>query len=197
MTMKLTIRIDGCWEPVDFIETFQSIEALYYLAMVRERKPFFFEDDLRFAAAAQASAPSYGQYVTNSNQWMLTRARSTLPNHWRMQVHKVRFASPGGIDFAGIGKAIEAVERIVGRIIDFYAHRGLRREWDEQASIETEMKRQTLASMKIDNARKILDLRRDFPDHEHLIALAVHNQDLIADRIAQGLIVSSETKEGE
>jgi len=185
------LKIDGRWEPSDFIDTLEAVETLYYMAL---DKPFYhwaWLEDYRYFAGPEFHLSPYDSYLDTMNRAMLARARRVIPGGGRLFVKRIEFASPGGMDFAGVGQAADAVERLVGRLIDFFADRRLRRERDKQAAIETEIRDQNLASLKIDNARKLLELHRAFPDAEHLIALAVRGQDKLADRIAQGMITGT------
>lgn len=187
----MRLYINGRWEPRDFIETFEAMESLYYIALNYRGHPPYYADEYHFFGGSDYRSSSYEDYLEGANRWMLARARRVVPAGARLYVKRVEFASPGGIDFAGLGQATDAVDRLAGRLIDFFTGRGLRREKVAQAHIETEMMEQSLASLKIDNARKLLELRRDFPDDEHLIALAVRDQDKLADKIAQGLITGN------
>jgi hypothetical protein len=189
-----SLKIDGVWEPGDFIETFEAIETLYYLGLGHPSyDPFWL--GYRLVDDGREAYSAFEAYRDTAARMMLARARSVVPQEQRLYVDRVQFASPGGIDFAGLGRVAEALDRLTGRLIDFFADKRLRHERDEQAALDTEMKRQNLASLKIDNARKLLELRRDFPDDEHLIALAVREQDKLADRIAQGMITGTGDKD--
>jgi len=192
----LHLDIDGRWEPRDFIETLQAIESLYYLALAGEERALWKVIDYRSFSRFNWRSSTFDNYLDQANLWMLEHARRVLPDSDRVYVRRVEFASPGGMDVAGLGQALDAVDRLVGRLISFFTERHLRREWDEQASIETDMKRQTLLALKIENAQKLLELRREFPDDEHLIALAVRDQDKLAERIAQGQITGTGKKKG-
>lgn len=193
----MRLKIDGYWEPRDFIETFEAIESLYCITLTNRERYLLDVDHYRFYGGDDMRLLPYDAYLDATNRWMLDRARRTMPDRARLYVERIEFASPGGIDFAGVGKATEALDRLVGRLISFFTERRLRREKDVQAGIESEILRQNLLALKIDNARRILDLRRDFPGEEHLIALAVRDQDKIADRIAQGQITGTSTSDSE
>lgn len=187
----MRLHIDGHWEPGDFIDTLEAMESLYYIALHHRDRPSYDLDEYRYFGAPEFRYASYEDYLDGANRWMLARARHLVPDGLRLHVKRVQFASKGGIDFAGLGQATDAVDRVVGRLVDFFTGRRIRREKDAQAGIETEMMHQSLTALKIDNARKLLELRRDFPGDEHLIALAVRDQDKLADLIAQGLITGN------
>jgi hypothetical protein len=103
-----------------------------------------------------------------------------------------------------LGEACKAIEGIFDRLISFFTERRLRREWDKQATIETSLKEtelekeeQSLRALKLENARKILDLHRDYPDvpEEFLLALIVRDQDKLIPRIAERKLVGAMTSD--
>jgi hypothetical protein len=61
------------------------------------------------------------------------------------------------------------------------------------------MKEESLRSLKIENARSILELRRDYPDmpDEFLTALIAHDQDKLIPRIAERQLVAVRTMDAE
>lgn len=87
----------------------------------------------------------------------------------------------------------------VFRGIEFYADRHIRVERRDQATWETETARENLRTLKLENARRIIELREDFLDawkHE-FAALAVKDQDQIFARIAEGKIVGVSSEDNE
>lgn len=160
----LRLEIDGKWEPEDFIEVLKGVESLYYKAALDRRFPRFpYEPDLYWFERSYLPV-SFEEHLNLANDWLLARARATAHAAYRMKVARISYASPGGIDLAGLGQACNAVKGIIDSFIKLYTERHLRREADAQAEIETGMKGESLSAMKIENARKLLELRRDFPD---------------------------------
>jgi len=95
------------------------------------------------------------------------------------------------MDFEGVGQVAEAIDRSFGRIIDVFTGRRMRRELDERARVETEIERENLNTIKIENARKLLDLYRDYPEigsDRSLERTLVDQQTKIEDLAARGLI---------
>lgn len=189
----LRLEIDGHWEPEDFIELLEGIESLYYKIVMDSRSRFYFEWEVY-----RRDLGSFEDRIKDSNDWLLAEARSRAAGYERIYVKAINYASPGEVDLVGLGKAMEAIERIIGRLIDFIQGRRKRREEDEQAAIQTQIKgielgkeRESLRAMQVQNAREILALRRDFPEHlnETLIPLLVDDQNKIIDRIAQGKLI--------
>jgi hypothetical protein len=129
-----------------------------------------------------------------SNDWLLARARAVARGPHRMRVARIHYASPGKIDLVGLGDACRAIEGIIDRLIKFFTERELRREAGNQAKIETLRKKvevekdgESLRALKIENARSILTLRREFHDmpEEQFVALIGNDQDRLIPRIAE------------
>lgn len=199
----LRLKIDGRWEPEDFIEVLKCVESLYYKAALDRRfryEPPFYWFDRPYLSA------SFDEHLDLSNDWLLARARATAPPHYRMRVARISYASPGSIDLVGLGQACKAIEGIIDRLIKFFTERGLRREGDKQARIETstketekEKEEESLRALKIQNARAILELRRDFPDmpEDFLVVLIGKDQDRLIPRIAERKLIGVKAYEGE
>lgn len=191
----LTLQIDGRWEPEDFIEVLTAVESIYYKVAVARRYSFdrgfyWFEDRAAFS--------SYEEHLDAVNRWILTRSRDVAPQYLRLQVARIQYASPGGIDLVGLGEACKAVEGIVDRLLKFFTERTLRRERDRRSQIATEIKGvehekeiENLRGLKIRNAREILELRRDFPEvpDELFVALLNRDQEKLIPRIAEGKLI--------
>jgi hypothetical protein len=199
----LRLEIDGRWEPEDFIEVLKGIESLYYKAVVRRAYPF---EPPFFWFERSSIALSFDEHVDLSNDWLLARARSTARSYSRLRVARIEYASPGGIDLVGLGEACKAIEGIIDRLIKFFTERHLRRERDKQETIETAIKetelekeQESLRALKIENARSILALRREYPEmpDDLFIALAVRDQDRLIPRITERKLVAATTSDGE
>ena len=195
----LRLGIDGRWEPEDFIEVLKGIESIYYKMIVRRRDrfepPFFWLERAHLAF-------SFDEQIDHSNDWLLARARTTVRSPSRLRVARIEYASPGGIDLVGLGEACKAVEGVVDRLIKFFTERHLRRERDKQETLETarmetqlEREQESLRALKIENARSLLALRREYPeaDEELFIELVVRDQDRLIPRIAERKLVSAIT----
>lgn len=199
----LRLEIDGRWEPEDFIEVLKGIESLYYKAALRRRlryEPPSFWFDRPFALAR------FKDDLDFANDWLLQRARTIAQSDDRLKVSRISYASPGGIDLAGLGEACRSLEGIIDRLIKLITERTLRREADRQAELDTELKRtglekeqESLRSLKIENARAILELHRDFHDmpEEMLVALIANDQDRLIPRIAEGKLIGLRSFDGE
>lgn len=203
----LTLHIDNAWEPNDFIEVLQSVESMYYKLNVKRRykslyrypflldSAFLIEGDL-------PSERSYGETLDRINRAITERARFDSISPEKLLVHRIQYASPGGIDLLGLGKACESIANAIGRMVVYYNDRHLRQEKSKQASLETESLRidlekdhETLRALKIKNARDMLELERDFPEEasEILLPLLVRDQDILSERIADGRLIGAET----
>lgn len=199
----LTVKIDRQWEPEDFIEVLQGIESLYYKALGLRHRPFvpeiyFIERHLPFT--------SYDDRLNLLNEWLLRESRLTIYADMRLLVRRIDYASPGSIDLIGIGKAIEAIDKIVGRLIEHQTGRRKRKESDKQAKIDTKIKeielaekRESLRAIQIANARELLTLGREFPEEieEIFVPLAVRDQEKISSRIAERKVIGTKRSKSE
>ncbi len=191
----LRLKIKGNWEPEDFIEVLQATESLYYKALGhRHRQDFsdilFYEREMPFSS---------NDYRLNYlNDWMLKETRMTADENERLQVSRIEYASPGGIDLIGIGKALEFVDKIIGRLIDFYTERHIRGERNKQETIKTarmavelEKEQEELKALQIRNAKELLKLRYQYRGEldEILLLLAVRDQEKLATRISEGKLI--------
>ncbi|MCZ0953139.1 MAG: hypothetical protein OXQ89_04120 [Rhodospirillaceae bacterium] len=187
----LRLELNGVWEPEDFIEVFSGMESLYYKAAItrslssQSSWPLFGRPWL---------SPSFRDHLEEANCWFVSQARAMAMPDVRMTVARIEYASPGSIDLLGFGKALEVVCDAVARIVVFYSEGDLRQERDRQARIETdikqtelEMARESLRAIKLDNARKIMEMSREFPDwsEEMLVSLAVNDQDKLIPCISE------------
>lgn len=183
----LRLHIDGRWEAADFVEVLSAVESLYYVAASPE---FELPRDFHFADLPPRYSQSYADYLDEANRWRVQQARVFAPAKLRLRVARIEYASPGGIDLARLGQATEAIDRLVGRLIDFF-HRPQNQEGERPSGGHRDGNPATEPiRLKIENARRLLELRRDFPDPEPqmLIPLIVRDQDKLSDRIAQGMI---------
>lgn len=199
----LRLEIDGKWEPEDFIEVLTGVESLYCKAALIRRFPYegpFYWFDRQYSSA------SFEDQLDQTNNWLLARARATARAEYRMRVARISYASPGGVDLAGLGQACNAAKGIIDSLIKFFTERELRLQADAQARIRTardevelERDRESLRSMKIANARAFLDLRREFHDvpEDIVVSLIGSDQDRLIPRIAERKLIGVRTIDGE
>lgn len=200
----LNLKIDGAWEPQDFIQVLQAVESFYYkLTPIGSRRsrmsPFWLDEEYYVWRSARSSGLTYESALDQINQRLLERARYETPSYGRLRVDRIHYASPGGIDLLGIGKVFETLANSVGRIKVYYDETHIRRERDEQAKLDTELKRlqiekerETLQSLKIKNAQDALTLLDAHPEvHDALVPLLVRDQDALASRIAEQKLISA------
>lgn len=191
----LRIEIDRTWEPEDFIEVLRSIESLYYKASISGTHYY---PGLHFWRSPERSM-DFDQFLEQVNVWLLAEARLFATPSSRLRIHRIEYASPGSLDLLGAARIVEVLADTVFRGIEFYADRHIRGERRDQATLESETAKENLRTLKLENARRILELREDFPDawEQEFVALVVKDQEPIFARIAEGKIVgvSSEDKE--
>lgn len=205
----LKLKIDRSWEPQDFIEVMGSLESMYCkIALRRSRSSRMTFDDFEdFLFLPGRGSTSFGEasFLDEVNKRIVDHSRLTVPGPERLIVRRVEFASPGGIDLLGIGKACQAIADAIANMKRYYDDRHLRRERDHQAAIETDRQRigldiehENLRALQISNARDALRLRSEYPEEDELlISLLVKDQDMLAERIAEGKIVDAHNETSE
>lgn len=201
----LRVEIDDVWEPQDFVEVLESIEALYYIAAppIEWRDHFPYPPPWRrYYWPGEPQMSSYD--IEALNRRHLEFARRIASPEARVIVDQIQYASPGSLDLAGIGKACEAIAGVIDRLLKFVSEREKRKQENEQAKIQTKIKRvelderrESLLALKLQNARDLLALRSEYPDmmSEQYLALADRNQDKLIARIVDGKIVAAKTIE--
>lgn len=205
----LSLKIGGRWEPQDFIEVLQSIESVYYKLSAPDGRRYwresYFLDEYYLGERAAISGLPFLNALDLVNQRLLERARYDARRDERIVVRRIEYSSPGGMDMMGIEKAFEVIANSIGRLKVYWDEAHLRREHDAQATIETQRKRieiekeqESLQSLKIKNARDMLELLEKFPDrHDALVPLLVRDQDALSSRIADGKLISARAIEPE
>lgn len=206
----LEIKIDGRWEPNDFIAIFQAIESFYYkLAVASTREDYdlpywLYGGHERWAFSRFEEVP-FEVVLDRINQHMLERARYQTPAGLRIAVARIQYASPGGIDLLGIGKVFETLANSIGRMKSYYDDAAVRRERDAQAALDTQLKKievekekENLQALKIKNAEdalRILDAQQELRDA--LVPLLVRDQDAISGLIAEQKVISARVADSD
>lgn len=186
--MNLRIHVAEKWEVTDYIEAFSAVETIYYVTLANINR----WDELFPAPQRRFSKNIYRESDLSSlANLIVSDAREFADYEDRLLVNKISHASPGFIDFNGLGEVADAMERAFGRIIDVIVNRKLRQEMERRASIETDIIKENLNSLKLDNARKLLQLGQDYPEiaKEHdLLRILIAEQGRIENLAAKGLI---------
>ena len=183
----LRLHIAEKWEPQDYLAAISAVETTYYVTLFAHREwtrePWEFGQRTRYDRFYRSRDPF--------SDFLLEEARALADRSERLVINEIQHASPGFMDFEGVGQVAEAIDRSFGRIIDVFTGRRMRRELDERARVETEIERENLNTIKIENARKLLDLYRDYPEvgpARSLERTLVDQQTKIEDLAARGLI---------
>ena len=184
----LRLHIAEKWEVSDYLEVFSAVESIYYITLANINRL----DDLFPAPQRRFVKHVYrdGDLGTLAGS-IVSDAREFADFDERLIVNKIIHASPGFIDFKGLGEVADAMERAFGRIIDVFVNRKMRHELERRASIETDIVKENLNSLKLDNARKLLLLGHDYPEiaREHdLLRILIAEQGRIENLAAKGLI---------
>ena len=177
----LSLKIDSRWDPEDFIEVLGAFESLYYKGATGWRYGGFL-----FLPPGARGLPlsSFSEFIEYSDTWLLSESRALANPEERLRVERIAYGSPGSIDFLGLGKVFEVMKDIIIWGVEYYSEREHRAE--------------SLRTQKLENARRILELKRDFPDdwQEVLLAQAIADQDTIYRRIADRQIIGADTTDG-
>jgi hypothetical protein len=205
----LNLSIDRSWEPQDFIEVIQSIESMYYKISSpierRFRRHLSLAEEFYLIEGGLSGVMPFGNRLDLVNLRLLERARYKARPYERLFVRRIEYASPGGIDFMGIGKVVEVIANSIGRMKVYWDDAHIRRERDAQMSLETLRKRveldeaqESLRSIQIRNAREALELLEKFPGrHDALVPLLVRDQEHLSSRIAEGKLISATTSDSD
>ena len=194
----LRLDLDGSWEPEDFIEVFGGVESLYYKAAIE--RSYRHQGSIGWIGPWRSA--TFEGYVEEANSWFLSEARTIALPQERLRIARIEYGSPGSIDLFGVGKVCEVLANIIGRSVMFFAERDLRRERTKQARLETrrmeielEGEEQSVRALKLANAQKLFEIRRDYPDwtEDRFLLLAVSDQDKILPRISEGKLVGAES----
>lgn len=183
---RLRLHLAEKWEPQDYLSAISAVETIYYVTLFAnpERESGGSGDPRRRLDRPRwTSSPRAEE--------LILAARELADREERLIVNEIRHASPGFIDFDGLGQIADAMDKAFGRIIALVTERKLRHEWNEQAKVETEVRRENLNTIKIENARRLLELDRDYPDLRRAPALErilVEEQSKIENLAARGLI---------
>lgn len=198
----LRLDLDGNWEPEDFIEVLRGVESLYYKAAIE--RSYRHQGSIGWIGPWRST--TFEDYVEEANSWFLSEARAIALPHERLRIASVEYGSPGNIDFLGVGKVCEVLANVIGRSVVFVAEHDLRWERTTQAKLETrkleielEGAEESVRALKLANAQKLLEIRRDFPDwsEDQFLLLAVSDQDKILPRISEGKLVGARSAEDE
>ncbi len=184
----LRLHIAEKWEPADYISAFSAIQSIYYKIVVFDHEWEFQPRRARWRSQYPARGPLAELAEINESY---VRSRMELADYQnRLIVDRISHASPGFMDFLGFGEGLQAIDSMLGRLIDVLTLRKQRIEADHQAKVRTEYDKQNLNTIKIENARKLLELRRDFPDIDDslLLSLLVQDQTQLESLIGKGLI---------
>ena len=204
----LKLKIEGQWEPSDFIEILGAVESMYYkVSRYGGRAYGRFRRDLnldRYFHLRRGYPFEMGSepILNELNSRIVDLSRRVAPSKDRIFVRRIQFSSPGGIDLFGLGYVCEIIKDSIGSMKRYFDDRHLRQERDSQAALETERSRigleiekENLRTLQISNARKALRLREDYPsDNDVMVALLVRDQELLADKIMEQKLVESLTE---
>lgn len=123
----LSISIDGKWSTIDFTTCFKSIEYLYiyYVSLSELKEHLKNEETLKHAFSTQKASSKLADLWFTSNIDLceyealdpFRDKRSSFihsfPYSLNLELKKIQYASPGSIDFLGIGEIFKTVKEII------------------------------------------------------------------------------------
>ena len=198
----LRLKLDGKWEPEDFIDVFRGVESLYYKAAIE--RSYRHQGSLGWPGSLWST--TFERHVEEANSWFLSEARAIALPQERLRITCIEYGSPGIIDIQGVGKVLEVLAGAIGRSVTFFAERDLRKERMKQAKLESrkmeiglEFEEESVRALKLANAQKLLEIRQDYPDwpEDRFLLLAVSDLDKLLPRIAEGKLVGAMSIRGE
>lgn len=194
----LRLHLAEKWEPKDYLSAISAVETIYYVALLNA--PPFREISSAYVDKRSSRYRSRDGSIEGIAVAIVEEARLFSDGHDRLIVRQIKHASPGFMDFEGVGQVATAMDSAFGRIIDVFTNRRMRRERDERSSVETEIARENLNSIKIENARMLLELGRDYPEitrQRDLLEILVVQQSKIEDLAGRGLITDQRRHEDD
>lgn len=175
----LRISIEGRWSPDEFIALLEGFEGLYYKSHKWSTSSYGIpHPSLSEILLSRSMTRGHVNYI------LTEEGRTLADRQSRLEVAAISYGSPGSIDLVGLGKAFEAIASIIEKLIKYFSERKLR-------EVQLERERESLRSLKLENARQLLELRRDYPDvpDSLLISLCILDQDKLIPLIAERKIL--------
>ena len=155
----LRVKVDGFWEPEDFIDTFKGIESFYYKSAIWGSV----SDSYRYRYLMIDRYPFYSPIEDSKkriNDEIISEARILVKPAQRIIVDRIEYGSPGSIDFLGLGKLLEVFLNAIGSTVKYFGEKDLRKEQARQSAIQTEIMKDNLRTIRRDNVDKTLDIIR-------------------------------------
>lgn len=167
---QMRLHLAERWEPKDYLEAISAVEGIYYVLAFRHEFtdcPWLFDLwDEPYYRDRMYRRRRPGNSLDTIRAGLIDHARALANYEQRLFVTKVSHASPGFIDFEGLGDVIRAVKEAVGDTVGFFTRRKIREEENKQAELETEKRRLDIESAKIQIARDKLALLDEIQDRK-------------------------------
>jgi hypothetical protein len=145
-TTTVRIEIDGRWSALDMAEFLTDLSLLYDIRAGLTLGDRRFQKELHWWVREWRYGPRRRRPRSEPWPWPPFR-----PHAEPLQIERIRYASPGLVDVAGVGKVIEELRHFLEKLIDLRAKR--KREGLENEVIEEEIK-----AKRIENARNFIRL---------------------------------------
>ncbi len=203
----LTINIDGFWQASDFSILFESIDKLYQFYALH----YYVEQSIGFIKSDfprdtniynLPTIKDYRIFLFNNSTRILKEGISNsgiddsmlqIPTFFQissLQVTKVKFNSPGSIDFLGLGKILE----IIKDVVFYYLPNKNSKKHNYLLDKEIELKEQEIIKLKVENLRNM-----GFPNSQiqTIIGLEYYHIGKLKDFVDSGQVMNAEIVEEE
>ena len=163
----LQIEIQGAWTTEEMAKLLKYLDDIYSLYLVQE-----LIDQSR-------DLPEVPGYLGSSSMDWLEFNQGLLPDEI-LRISRIRYASPGITDLAGLGLIIEKIVDFLGKIMDLIATSGQRKIDIERAQVEIESERHRLLREQKDDEHK--SALREIEIEQRLVELQKEKQNLEIER---------------
>jgi hypothetical protein len=174
-TEFLRVEIEGAWAAYEISSLLSDLSRFYDIPRARDLPPTeareggMWWSELSRVSASDISPPPPG-----------------LPG-MTLVVVRIDYASPGFIDVAGVGKAVEQVRLFLQYLIDLAVNRSLRQ-------LEVESREQDIIAKRLANAERLIGIAADLgltPDERRALLIEVDDrQQRILDAVDGGRLTA-------
>jgi hypothetical protein len=162
----LRINVDGQWTAKDASIFFSDLNDIYNLRLIlelerevsQELEEYYYDYPFppRLRRLFRRSSPFRSELLGFSSRLLsapyeLRNLESYMEPHEYLRVKKLKYASPGAFDFAGIGAIVGHVKDFLLRIVEINSSKRKRQLEDDALELENQRK-------KIENAKLLVEL---------------------------------------
>jgi hypothetical protein len=201
----MRVAIAGEWSVPDFAELMSQIQFLTGMTIfltvdgrVRDEASDFFKRWERFwpkdKLHSMQTLPRvpFNRSVAAQFRVEFQQLMEGMKANYALDVEKVQFASPGSIDLVGFGAIVEQVRLFIKDVLD-------RRDSKQSRKIQDEIAKQDLLQKQIENAERLVKLRRsselDDPRIRLLLACMLNADEFFSEKATMGQVIAIQKAE--